>query len=90
MREIQVKDDLVVEMLSRSCILKDNINKGFDGIEQFIDNLEKALIDKDIDKARDYLNDFSLLVTDSRIVLNDLNTCQKLAIDEILSSQKFD
>ena len=90
MREIQVKDDLVVEMLSRSCILKDNINKGSDGIEQFIDNLEKALINKDIDKARDYLNDFSLLVTDSRIVLNDLNTCQKLAIDEILSSQKFD
>lgn len=90
MREIQVKDDLVVEMLSRSCILKDNINKGFDSIEQFIDNLEKALINKDIDKARDYLNDFSLLVTDSRIVINDLNTCQKLAIDEILSSQKFD
>lgn len=90
MREIQVKDDLVVEMLSRSRILKDNINKGFDGIEQFIDNLEKALIDKDIDKARDYLNDFSLLVTESRIVINDLNTCQKLAIDEILSSQKFD
>ena len=89
MREIQVKDDFVVEMLSRSCLLKENTNKAFDGIEQFIEDLEKALIEKDIDKARDYLNDFNSLVSDSRILINDLNTCQKLAIDQILSLQKF-
>ena len=90
MRKIKVKDDFVCEMLSRSFIIKDNTNKVFDSIAKFIEDLEQSLRDKDIDKAQDYLGKVDLLVSDSKILLNDLNNCQKTAINEILQTQGFE